>query len=215
MATPRVLGQELRLTANLCLALDASVEHRQYYPRTLFDQLTQHRLVCTATTCNNTDHATGGAEDNLLRAGGKLDSGLALVGVVTDDRNVVARSSAQRTSIANLLFDIGDDGTFGNDANGKDVANSQVRVLAGVDELTSVHALIGNECLCPILEFVWASEDDFCEGCATAGIVNDLLDYASDVAMSLGEVELSEFAVGWVKCRFESIFWSALTQEPC
>lgn len=121
---------------------------------------TQHRLVCTATTGNNTDHATGSAVDNLLGARGQLDTGLALIGVVADDGDVVARGTAQSATVTNLLLDVRDDGTFGHRAEGQNVANSQVGVLASVDELASVHALVGNEGLGVVLESVGVTEND-------------------------------------------------------
>ncbi len=53
------------------------------------------RLVCSATSSDNSDHATACAEENLLCARWELDTGLALVGVVADDGDVVARGTAQ------------------------------------------------------------------------------------------------------------------------
>jgi hypothetical protein len=58
--------------------------------------------------------------------------------------------------------------------------------------LTSVHALVGDESLGAVLESVGVAEDDLSERSTTSGIVNNLLDYTTDVAMSLGEIELSE-----------------------
>lgn len=111
---------------------------------------------------------------------------------MSNDGDIVTRGTAERTTVASLLFNVGHDGTFGDSTEREDIADSEVGVLAGVDELTSVHALVGDEHLSPILELVGASELHFREGSATAGVVDDLLDYATDVAMSLGEVELSE-----------------------
>jgi len=152
----------------------------------------EHRLVCTSTTGNDTDHTTSRAENHLLGTGGELDASLALVGVVADDGDIVTRGPAERTTVSSFLFHVGDDGTFGDSTKREDVANSEVGVLAGVNELASVHALVGNEHLGPILELVGVSELHLREGGAAAGVVDDLLDYTADVAMSLGEVELSE-----------------------
>jgi hypothetical protein len=118
---------------------------------------------------------------------------------VADNCDIIAGGPTKRTSISSLLFDVADDSTFGDGTERKDVANSQVGVLAGVDELTSVHALVGNEDLSSVLELVGVSELDLRERSATAGIVDDLLDYTTDVAMSLGEVELSELRRGLVQ----------------
>ena len=111
---------------------------------------------------------------------------------MANNGNIVARGPAERTTIASLLFDVGDNGTFGQSTKREDVADSEVGVLASVDELAGVHALVGDEHLSPILEFVGVSELHLREGSAAARVVDDLLDYATDIAMSLGEVELSE-----------------------
>ena len=68
MATPRVLGQELRLTANLCLARDASVGFISQCSIHTFRSLkrTQQGLVGSSTTRNNANHSSGTAFDNLL-----------------------------------------------------------------------------------------------------------------------------------------------------
>ena len=149
-------------------------------------------LVGTATASDDADHATGVAVDDLLGAGGELDTGLALVGVVADDGDVVAGGAAERAAVAGLLLDVGDDGTLGDGAEGEDVADGQGGLLAGVDELAGVHALIGDEGLLVLLELVGVAEDDLGEGRTTAGIVDDVLDYAPYVTVSLGVVEGSE-----------------------
>lgn len=155
-------------------------------------QRTQEGLVGTSTTSNDTDHATDGALNDLLGAGGELDAGLALVGVVADDGNVVARGAAERATVANLLLDVGDDGTLRDGAEGEDVADGERGVLAGVDELAGVKALVGDEGLGVQLEAVGVAEDDLGQRRATAGVVDDLLHDTTDVTMTLGEVESAE-----------------------
>lgn len=153
---------------------------------------TQHRLVGTATTSNNADHATGDAVHDLLGAGGQLDAGLALIGVVADDGDVVAGGTAESATVADARLDVGDNGTLGHGSQGQDVADGQSSVLAGVDELAGVHALVGDEGLGVGLELVGVAEDNLGEGSATAGIVNDLLDNTTNVSVTLGVVEGSE-----------------------
>lgn len=139
--------------------------------------------------------------DDLLGTGGKLDTGLALIGVVADDGNVVAGGTTQSATVTNLLLDVRDDGTLGHGAQGQNVTDSQVGVLAGVDELASVHALVGDEGLGVVLESVGVTEDDLGEGSTAASIVDDLLHNTTDVAMSLGVVESSELGGGLVEPR--------------
>jgi hypothetical protein len=174
MATPRVLGHELRLTANLCLAREASVfcYVSQQHPLTVKNRErknhTQQGLVGTAATSNNTDHTTRAGVDDLLGARGKLDAGLALIGVVADDGDVVAGGAAQGATVTNLLLHVRDDGTFGHGAKGKNIADGKSGLLASVDELTGVHALVGDEGLGDLLVLVRVAEDNLGEGSTAA-----------------------------------------------
>jgi hypothetical protein len=108
-----------------------------------------------------------------------------------------------RATVTHLLLDVGDDGTLGNSAQRQDVADSQSSVLASVDELTGVQALVAaqklvldhsqnsvslyirNEGLGAQLVAVWVAELDLCERCASAWVVDDLLHNTTNVAMSL------------------------------
>jgi len=156
-------------------------------------------LVGSATTSDNTDHTTGAAGDDLLGTGGELDAGLALIGVVADNGDVVAGGTAERTAVTDLLLDVGDDGTLRDGAKGQDVADGQGGVLAGIDELAGVHALVGDESLGLLLELVGGVEDNAGERRATAGIVDDLLHDTADVAMAFGVIEGSELGGGLVQ----------------
>lgn len=153
---------------------------------------TKKGLVCPATTSNDTDHATGTAADNLLGARRELDAGLALVGVVADNGDVVAGRAAESATVANLLLNVGNDGTLRDGSEGKDVADGQGGVLASVDELAGVHALVGNESLGDLLEPVGRVENDASERRATARVVDDLLHDTTDVAVAFGIVEAAE-----------------------
>lgn len=115
---------------------------------------------------------------------------------MADDGDVVTRRAAQGATVTDLLLDVGDDGTFGHGGQGQDVSDRESGVLSGVDELTGVHALVGNECLLDLLELVGIAESDAGEGSTAAGVVDYLLDDTSDVAMALGEIEVSEFGGG-------------------
>ena len=98
----------------------------------------QEGLVGTSTTSDDTNHTTAGAGENLLGAGGELDTGLALIGVVADDGNVVTGGTAERTTVTVLVLDGGQDGTLGDGVEGQDVADGESGVLSGVDELLGV-----------------------------------------------------------------------------
>lgn len=200
MATPRVFGHELRLTANLCLARDASVISISIpnfpYPLLSIDsqKRTQERFVGSSSTSNNTNHSTGAALDDLLGTRWELDTGLALLRVVSDNSNVVSGGTSQRTTVTCLLLNVGDNGTFWNRSEREDVSDCEVGVLSSVDELTGVHSLVGDESLGVELESVWIAENDLGEGSTTSWVVNDVLYDTTDVAVSLSIIESSELS---------------------
>jgi len=159
----------------------------------------EERFVGSSTTSNNTDHTTRAALDDLLCAGWELDTGLALVRVVANDGNVVARCASKGSTVSRLLLDIRDNGSFGDGGEGENVSDSKGCVLAGVDELTSVHALVCDEGLGVKSELVRVSEGDSRERRSSSWIMNDLLYDTSDVANALRKVESSELGGVLVK----------------
>ena len=124
-------------------------------------------LVGTATTGDDTNHTTGARVDDLLSTGGELDAGLALVGVVANDGDVATRGTAEGTTVTDLGLDVGNDGTLGHLTDGQDVADGQGSLLAGVDELAGVHALVGDEGLGNLLVLVGVAELNAGEGGTT------------------------------------------------
>lgn len=118
---------------------------------------------------------------------------------MADNGDVVTGSTADSTTVTNLLLDVGDDGTLRDGAEGEDVADGESSVLAGVDELASVHALVGDEGLALLLELVGGVEDNAGERSTTTGVVDDLLHNTTDVAVALGIVERSELSRGLVQ----------------
>lgn len=131
---------------------------------------------------------------DLLGAGGELDAGLALIGVVADDGDVVAGGAGKAATVTDPLLDVRDDGTLGHRANREDVANGEGSVLAGVDELARVHALVGDEGLGVELEPVGVAEDDLGEGRTATGVVDDLLHDSAGVPVALRVVEGPELS---------------------
>jgi len=111
-------------------------------------------LVGSATTSNDTDHSTDVAGDDLLGSRWELDAGLSLIWVVADNCDIVSGSASECSTISNLLLDVRDDGTLRDGANWEDVSDGESSLLASVDELSGVHALIGDEGLGVKLETV-------------------------------------------------------------
>lgn len=118
---------------------------------------------------------------------------------MADNGDVVTGGTADSTTVTNLLLDVGDDGTLRDGAEGKDVADGEGSVLAGINELAGVHALVGNEGLALLLELVGGVEDNAGERSTTTGVVDDLLHNTTDVAVALGIVERSELRRGLVQ----------------
>jgi len=133
-------------------------------------QRTQQGLIGSSASSNNTNHATRTAADDLLGSGWKLDTSLALIRVVADNGNIVARCASKSSTVTDLLLHVRDNSSFWDGAEGEDVSDGQVRVLAGIDELTSVHALIRNEGLGVKLKSVWVTEDNLCERGSSSGV---------------------------------------------
>lgn len=100
---------------------------------------------------------------------------------MANDSNVVTRGTTERTTVTVLVFDVGEDGTFGDRVEGEHVADGERSVLSGVDELgsmsvccspapgakkdpktdlASVHALVRDERLGVVLELVGVAERD-------------------------------------------------------
>jgi hypothetical protein len=105
------------------------------------------RLVCTATTSDDSDHTTAGAGEDLLGTRWELDTGLALIRVVANDSNVVTGSTAERTTVTVLVLDVGEDGTLRDGVEGQDVADGESGVLSGVDELLQCQSQVSRVCV--------------------------------------------------------------------
>ena len=118
---------------------------------------------------------------------------------MANDGNVVTGGTTKSTTVTRLLLDVGDDGTLRNGGKRKDVADGQGGVLSGVDELASVHALVGDEGLGNVLELVRVTELDLSERSTTAGVVDDLLHNTPGVSMALSEVKDTELSRGLVE----------------
>ena len=160
---------------------------------------TQQRLVRPPTTCHNADHSPDRTLHNLLRATRQLHPRLALIRVMAYDGHVIAAGAPKRATVTHLLLHVCDDGTLGYAAEREHIADGQGGVLARVDELARVHALVGDEGLLDQLVAVRMAEDDLREGGATARVVDYLLDDAADVAVALGVVESAELRRGFVE----------------
>ena len=169
------LGPGVALDSKLMLSTRGlcKVYQRMLNPLLRSPRRTQQGLVGSSTSRNDTNHSSGTALDDLLCARWELDTGLALIWVMANNGNVVARCASKSSTVTNLLFHVCDNSSFRDGAKREDVSDCEVGVLAGVDELTSVHALVRDEGLGVKLESVGIAEDNLCERGSSTGIVDD------------------------------------------
>lgn len=135
----------------------------------------QDGLVDTTTASYNADHGAVGGGNNLLGARRQLDTGLLCVGIVGNHGGVVAGGTRQTATVTGLLLQVADDGTLRHLAQWHHVANLQGSLATAVHELAGVHALGGNEQFLADLVTVGVTEVNDGQGCATTGIVHDVL----------------------------------------
>ena len=83
----------------------------------------EQRLVDPSSSGNNADSGTSSSGNSLLGTTGQTDAGLVVVRRVSDDGGVVSRCAGKSTTIADLLLNVADDGTFRALADGDDVSD--------------------------------------------------------------------------------------------
>jgi len=149
-------------------------------------------LVDPSTTGNDANGSTGTARDGLLGTRRKTNAGLVVIGRVSNDGGVVAGSAGKSTTVADLLLNVADDGTFRALAHGEDVSDGESSLLSAIDEGTGVKALSGNESLLAELVAVGIPENNTGEGGTTTSIVDDLLHNSADVTVTLSKIEVTE-----------------------
>jgi len=149
----------------------------------------QQGLVDTSTAGNDANGATAARVKDLLGARGKLDTGLASVGVVRDDDARVAGGLGDLAAVADLHLDGTAGGTFGHLADWENVTDVEGGLVTTVDRLAGAGTFGGDKGLGVLTVLVAVLEVNLHEGGTTAGVVDDVLDDALDEAMSLGEVE--------------------------
>jgi len=152
----------------------------------------KHRLVDTATAGDDADHGAGDGRDDLLLAGWQADARLASVLVVCNDRRVVAGAAGDGAAVAGLGLQVADDGPLGHRAQGQDVADCEGSLLAAVQELAGGDALGTHERHALHFVAVRILELDLGERCPTSGIVDNLTDDPTNVAVLLSIVLVAE-----------------------
>merc|ERR1711962_211525 len=114
--------------------------------------------------------------------------------VVTTAMGMLYRVHGDPAPVAGLLLEAAHDGSLGHAAHRQDVAHQQRRLLASVDELARVHALRRYHGLHAQLVAVRVPEAHLREGCTSVGVMNDILDHALDVTVSLSVIDGAELS---------------------
>mmetsp|Transcript_35382 Transcript_35382/g.79814 ORF Transcript_35382/g.79814 Transcript_35382/m.79814 type:complete len:253 (+) Transcript_35382:461-1219(+) len=146
-------------------------------------------LVGAAAAGDEPNHGAALVAHRLLRPRWHAHAGGPLVEVMGDDGGVVARALGDLPAVARLSLEVADEGPLGHLVEREDVAHHEGSLLARVDELTRVHALRRAHQLVAALVPVRILELDPRHGCATPGLVDDLLHDALHVALPLSIVE--------------------------
>ena len=154
----------------------------------------QHGLVDSSTSSNDSNHSSALGVKSLSLSGRKSDSSSGSVLGVADDDGSGSRSSGELSSVSEVSLEVAHDGSFGESVERKDVSYAEISFGSSIDELAGVHALNGDEVLSSSLVSERVSEADDGKRSASSRLVNDLLDDASEVSLSLGVVEDSELS---------------------
>lgn len=152
----------------------------------------QQWLVDSTTTGNDTNDTSSGRRKDLLGTRWQLDSGLALIVVVTNDDDIVTRGSAQSTSVTRLLLNVGDNGTLRARTQRQHVTNVQGSLSTTVHKLTGVKAFVGDEGLLSHLVLVRVTEDNLSQRSTSTWVVDDLLNDTTDITFTFGIVQGSQ-----------------------
>ena len=105
----------------------------------------EQRLVDPPTTSDNPNRRPRRAGHGLLRATGKADPRLVVVGGMPDHRRVVAARAREGPTVAYFFLDVAHDGALGALGDGEDVADCEGCLFAAVDEGAGVEAFGGDE----------------------------------------------------------------------
>lgn len=111
---------------------------------------------------------------------------------MANNDNVVTRGSTKSTTITRLLFNVGNNGTFGDGSERKNVTNLEGSLSTGIDKLASSDTFVGNEGLFVLLITVRIAENDLGERSTSTGVVNNLLNNTTDKTFTLSVIKLSE-----------------------
>lgn len=151
-------------------------------------------LVDSATTRNNSHRRTCAPRDCLLRTRRESYPGLVVFWRVADDSCVITGRASEGTTVAEFLFHVAHDGTFGALVDGKNVSDRQGSFFAAVDEGAGVEALGSDEGLRAQLVAIGVTENDAGKGCTTSRVMDDFFHDTANVAITLRVVQRADLS---------------------
>lgn len=160
-------------------------------PGILVEQQTslEDGLVVSASSGDDSDGGAAATEDGLTGARWESETGLKAIIGVTDDGGICSAGAGEGTLVTGFGFDVADGCSFGDLADGQDIADSNSRLLATEDVLAGVGALGSQEVLGLVSVFVRIAEFNLGKGSSTSGIMDNALDDTPNVAVPFGVVE--------------------------
>jgi len=188
--TMRMFNRIHTNTSDLREHLSLALEH------VMFLSGLQNWLFVSATTSDNTNHASGNTLDSFFVTTWKLDSGLGTVFGLTDNGNEGTGGSGKSTTIVMILFDVAHGGTFWDSVNWQNVSGGDLGLGTGVDVLANVHRLASDEVFGVLFVLVWVGELNLSEWGTSTWIVDQILDDSLDVSATFDIIANSELAWG-------------------
>jgi hypothetical protein len=114
----------------------------------------QERLVSSLATGNDANHGSAAADNGLTDTRWESDASLLSILGVADHDGGGARGTGEAATVTKLSLNVGDDSALWHLVNRDNVADSEGRFGAAIDELSGVHSFHSNEILRVLLEFV-------------------------------------------------------------
>jgi hypothetical protein len=149
-------------------------------------------LVSTASSSNDTNLSADCRWNSLLSATGKTQPSGALVVVMSDDNSKGSTSTSKCTAVSKLCLNVTDNCSFRDSRERQDVSYTQGCLLSAIDELTSVHAFCAYDQFGVALIAVGVSELHLGYRSTSTRVVEDFLNYTTNVTMLLSIIECSK-----------------------
>jgi hypothetical protein len=149
----------------------------------------EKRLIGTSTSSDDSDLSTYEGRNSLLSSRRKTKTGGSLIIIVGYDNSKGSGSTCERTAVTDLGLNIAHNGSLRDSRKGKTVSYREGCLLSAEDVLSSVHTFgCDHELIVPLVT-VSVKELNSCHRSSTTRVMDDLLDYSTDISMLLSVVD--------------------------